>query len=113
MVNLEFLPLTDELFNRAENIRKKYYRAIRSPLERCFVVNELASLFNRYWKDFIEPRMPSGIWRTPMNLLQNIIGDEFKGKPGIRPGLQWLERSKSTKEFVEYIARRVQQILSK
>ncbi|MCD6465915.1 hypothetical protein J7L27_06080 [Candidatus Bathyarchaeota archaeon] len=112
-MGLEFLPLTDELFNQAENIRRKYYRAIQDPPERRFVVNELASLLNRYWKDLIKPRMPLGVWRTSMNLLQDIIGDEFKGKPGVRQGLKWLEGSKSTKEFVEYIARRVQQILSK
>jgi len=112
-MGLEFLPLADELFNQAESIRRKYYKAIRYPRERRFVVNELASLFNRYWKDLIKPRMPLDVWRTPMNLLQDIIGDEFKGKPGVRQGLQWLEGSKSTEEFVEYIARRVQQILSK
>ena len=112
-MGLEFLPLTDELFNQAENIRRNYYRAIHYPGERRFVVNELASLLNRYWKGLIGPRMPSGIWRTPMNLLQDIIGDEFKGKPEVRQGLQWLEGSKSTEEFVEYIARHVQQILSK
>ena len=112
-MGLEFLPLTDELFKQAESIRRKYYKAIRYPRERRFVVNELASLFNRYWKDLIKPRMPLDVWRTPMNLLQDIIGDEFKGKPGVRQGLQWLEGSKSTEEFVEYIARHVQQILSK
>ena len=109
---LEFF-LTDELFNQAESIRRKYYKAIYYPRERHFVVNELTSLFNRYWKDLIEPRMPSGIWKDSLALLKDIIGDEFKRELGVRSGLQWLEGGKSTEEFIEYIARRVQQIIFK
>lgn len=74
--------LTGELFNQAESIRRKYYKAIYYPRERRFVVNELTSLFNRYWKDLIEPRMPSGIWKDSLALLKDIIGDEFKRELG-------------------------------
>lgn len=101
-ISSEFLPITDELVIHVENIREKYYRAIHNYSERRFVVNKLASLLNEYWKDLIKPRMPLDIWRTPMNLLQDIVGDEFKGEPGIRQGLKWLEGSKNTKEFIEY-----------
>ena len=57
--------------------------------------------------------MPSGIWKDSLALLKDIIGDEVKRELGVQLGLQWLEGGKSTEEFIEYIARRVQQIIFK
>lgn len=84
--------------------------SIKSPI-KARIVNEVASILNKFWKPEIQPHLKNSVWRNSMKLLQDVVGDEFKKEE--RSGLRWLQGKMQTEEFVKNIAGLVQRYLLK
>jgi hypothetical protein len=96
------IPITKELIKELEwfrksfgekwlsiNVSQRVFRAQRIPfvnyeqpvkmgLQKAQVLNKLASIFNRYWKDFIKDAYGEKI--DLYNILQDIIGNEARNE---------------------------------
>ena len=107
------LPISEELINELEAVRKSYSNLAYSwsslTLEKGKVVNDIARIFNKHWSRFIGPFLAGKPWRNSWNFLQDIIGDEAKGKSRAIP--QWLRGEMSTKEFIEHVKSVIERIL--
>jgi uncharacterized protein YecA (UPF0149 family) len=130
---MSLIPITKELIDVLEEFRKSFgekwlsinvsqrvFRAQRIPfvsyeqlvkmgLQKAQVLNKLASIFNRYWKDFIEDTYGEKI--DLYKILQDIIGDEARNET--RAVEQWFRGSITTQEFAEYVAQELQRRLEK
>jgi hypothetical protein len=127
------IPITKELVKELELFRKSFgekwlsinvsqrvFRAQRIPfvsyeqlvkmgLQKAQILNKLASIFNRYWKDFIKDAYGEEI--DLYKILQDIIGDEARNET--RAVEQWFRGSITTQEFAEYVAQELQHRLEK
>jgi hypothetical protein len=72
-------------------------------------LNKLASIFNRYWKDFIEDTYGEKI--DLYKILQDIIGDEARNET--RAVERWFRGLITTQEFAEYVAQELRRRLEK
>lgn len=130
---MSLIPITKELIDVLEEFRKSFgdkwlsinvsqrvFRAQRIPfvsyeqlvkmgLQKAQVLNKLASIFNRYWKDFIEDTYGEEI--DLYKILQDIIGDEARNET--KAVEQWFRGSITTQEFAEYVAQELQHRLEK
>jgi hypothetical protein len=130
---MSLIPITKELIDELEEFRKSFgekwlsinvsqrvFRAQRIPfvsyeqlvkmgLQKAQVLNKLASIFNRYWKDFIEDTYGEKI--DLYKILQDIIGDEARNET--RAVEQWFRGSITTQEFAEYVAQELRHRLEK
>jgi hypothetical protein len=130
---MSLIPITKELIDVLEEFRKSFgekwlsinvsqrvFRAQRIPfvsyeqlvkmgLQKAQVLNKLASIFNRYWKDFIKDAYGEKI--DLYKILQDIIGDEARNET--RAVEQWFRGSITTQEFAEYVAQELQRRLEK
>ena len=130
---MSLIPITKELIDELEEFRKSFgekwlsinvsqrvFRAQRIPfvsyeqlmkmgLQKAQVLNKLASIFNRYWKDFIEDTYGEKI--DLYKILQDIIGDEARNET--RAVEQWFRGSITTQEFAEYVAQELRRRLEK
>ncbi|MCC6004820.1 MAG: hypothetical protein LM590_10815 [Thermofilum sp.] len=102
------LPTPNEMMEELENLRrdlwKKYgssWRALGG-FEKMLIVNEIASIFNKYWRDDLKPLLSGKPWRSAFELLQDAIGDESR-KEG-RLVHQWMVGLLNTESFVERLA---------
>jgi hypothetical protein len=124
---MSLIPITKELIDVLEEFRKSFgdkwlsinvsqrvFRAQRIPfvsyeqlvkmgLQKAQVLNKLASIFNRYWKDFIKDAYGEKI--DLYKILQDIIGDEARNET--KAVEQWFRGSITTQQFAEYIAQRL------
>jgi hypothetical protein len=124
---MSLIPITKELIDELEEFRKSFgekwlsinvsqrvFRAQRIPfvsyeqlvkmgLQKAQVLNKLASIFNRYWKDFIEDTYGEKI--DLYKILQDIIGDEARNET--RAVEQWFNGFITTQHFAVYIAQRL------
>jgi hypothetical protein len=122
------IPITKELVEELEwfrksfgekwlsiNVSQRVFRAQRIPfvsyeqlvkmgLQKAQVLNKLASIFNRYWKDFIEDTYGEKI--DLYKILQDIIGDEARNET--RAVEQWFRGSITSQQFAECIAHRLE-----
>jgi|GEM_PF-2298290 len=98
------LSMSEEIVEELEAYRRKHrqYWPNFSPLQKAHVINEIASIFNKYWCDSIRPLLKGRPWGDPMKLFQDIIGDESRKKE--RTLSQWMMGSLDTKSFIEHIA---------
>jgi hypothetical protein len=130
---MSLIPITKELIDVLEEFRKSFgdkwlsinvsqrvFRAQRIPfvsyeqlvkmgLQKAQVLNKLASIFNRYWKDFIKDAYGEKI--DLYKILQDIIGDEARNET--KAVEQWFRGSITTQEFAEYVAQELQHRLEK
>jgi hypothetical protein len=85
----------------------------REPVEigrqKAQILNNLASIFNKYWKDFVKVAYGEKI--NLYNILQDMIGDEAKNEA--RAVEQWFRGLITSQQFAEYIAQKLQQRLEK
>jgi hypothetical protein len=98
------LPVSDEMVNELEACRGKYgwcWLSL-SPLQKAHVINNVASILNRFWGNSIKSFLKGKPWRDPMKFLQDILGDESKRK--YRAVSQWMLGSLDNKGFIEHIA---------
>jgi hypothetical protein len=86
-----------------------YEQLVKMGLQKAQVLNKLASIFNRYWKDFIKDAYGEEI--DLYKILQDIIGDEARNET--RAVEQWFRGSITTQEFAEYVAQELQRRLEK
>jgi len=98
------LPMSDKIVEELETYRRKHrqYWPNFSPLQKAHAINEIASIFNKYWCDSIGSFIKDKPWRDSMKLFQDIIGDESRRKE--RAVSQWMMESLDTKSFIEHIA---------
>jgi hypothetical protein len=123
---MSLIPITKELINELEEFRRLYKNVWFSIIgqvvlaryapsassrgsgdvgkKMMLIVNELASIFNRYWKDFIKDTYGEKI--DLYRILQDIIGDEIRLYKN-RAVEQWFNGSITTQQFAEYIAQRL------
>ena len=130
---MSLIPITKELIDVLEEFRKSFgekwlsinvsqrvFRAQRIPfvsyeqlvkmgLQKAQVLNKLASIFNRYWKDFIEDTYGEKI--DLYKILQDIIGDEARNET--RAVERWFRGLITTQEFAEYVAQELRRRLEK
>jgi len=130
---MSLIPITKELIDELEwfrksfgekwlsiNVSQRVFRAQRIPfvsyeqlvkmgLQKAQVLNKLASIFNRYWKDFIEDTYGEKI--DLYKILQDIIGDEARNET--RAVERWFRGLITTQEFAEYVAQELRRRLEK
>jgi hypothetical protein len=130
---MSLIPITKELIDELEwfrksfgekwlsiNVSQRVFRAQRIPfvsyeqlmkmgLQKAQVLNKLASIFNRYWKDFIKDAYGEKI--DLYKILQSIVSDEARNET--RAVEQWFRGSITTKQFAEYVAQELQHRLEK
>jgi hypothetical protein len=130
---MSLIPITKELIGVLEEFRKSFgekwlsinvsqrvFRVQRIPfvsyeqhvkmgLQKAQVLNKLASIFNRYWKDFIEDTYGEKI--DLYKILQDIIGDEARNET--RAVERWFRGLITTQEFAEYVAQELRRRLEK
>jgi len=130
---MSLIPITKELIDELEEFRKSFgekwlsinvsqrvLRAQRIPfvsyeqlvkmgLQKAQVLNKLASIFNMYWKDFIEDTYGEKI--DLYKILQDIIGNEARNET--RAVEQWFRGLITTQEFAEYVAQELRRRLEK
>jgi hypothetical protein len=80
--------------------------------KRKQVINELAKIFYKHWKDFVEQvygkKIP--IYANLLNALRDIIGDEAELHKN-RAVEQWFNGSITTQQFAECIAQDLHNLL--
>jgi hypothetical protein len=101
------LMITDDMTKRLEKIRLKYQAGV-SNLRKAWLVNEVASALNSFWKDQVTPALENKPWKNSIKFLQDIIGDESKNYRMVN---QWLKGEISTKKFIDGIAYIIQAYL--
>lgn len=94
------LTITDNMIRNLENIRRKYQGSM-SDLKKAWLVNEIASVLNNFWKNEITLALGNKPWKCSMRFLQDIIGDESKNYRLIP---QWLQGKIGTRELIEGIS---------
>jgi hypothetical protein len=130
---MSLIPITNELIDELEEFRKSfgekwlsinvsqrvfraqrilfvsYEQPVKIGLQKAQVLNKLASIFNRYWKDFIEDTYGEKI--DLYKILQDIIGDEARNET--RAVERWFRGLITTQEFAEYVAQELRRRLEK
>jgi hypothetical protein len=128
---MSLIPITKELIDELEwfrksfgekwlsiNVSQRVFRARRIPfvsyeqlvkmgLQKAQVLNKLASIFNRYWKDFIKDAYGEKI--DLYKILQSIVSDEARNET--RAVELWFRGSITTQGFAEHIAQRLHNLL--
>jgi len=113
----------DKIVEELDQIRRKYKDITRSSISSylrrrglhfpkntgniriAHLVNEVASVFNKYWGDKIKVLLEGkSAWKNSYNFLQDIIGDEAKKNRAL---IEWITGNKDTREFVEIISSRI------
>jgi hypothetical protein len=102
------LPTPNKMIEELENLRRDLWRKYGSSwralggFEKMLIVNKIASVFNKYWRDDLEPLLSGKPWRSAFEFLQDAIGDESR-KEG-RLVHQWMVGLLNTESFVERLA---------
>jgi hypothetical protein len=96
--------MIEELENLRRDLKRRYGSSWRilEGSEKMLIVNKIASIFNKYWRGNIKPRLSGKPWRSAFELLQDAAGDE--GRKECRLVHQWVAGQLSTESFAESFA---------
>jgi hypothetical protein len=129
-----FIPITKELIEELEEFRRLYKNvwseiighavlARYVPFARSrgsrdvgkktlLIVNGLASIFYRHWKELVKQFYGEEICRRLRNILQDVVGDEIRLRKN-RAVERWFNGSITTQQFVEIVAESLEKQLQR
>jgi hypothetical protein len=94
---------------RAQRTPPANYERLKIGCWKARILNELAAIFNRHWRDFV--RAVHGEKVNLYRILQDIVGDEARNEA--RAVEKWFRGFITTEELIDCIAQALQRRLAK